>query len=85
MSKYPILDVYSRDMIGKPRETLQKLCDFLNVTCYDEFVDLASKMIYSKPSKTGYFVKWTKQQKRRVTREISKFQFLKYQFSFDSD
>ena len=85
MSKYPILDVYNRDMIGKPRETLQKLCDFLNVTCYDEFVDLASKIIYSKPSKTGYFVKWTKQQKRRVTREISKFQFLKYQFSFDSD
>ena len=85
MSKYPILDVYSRDMIAKPRETLHKLCNFLRVPCYDEFVDLALKIVYSKPSKTRYSVKWTKQQKERVTDEISKYQFLKSQFSFDSD
>ena len=85
MSKYPILDVYSRDVIAKPRETLHKLCDFLGVTSYDEFVDLALKIIYSKPSKTRYSVKWTKGQKERVTNEMSKYQFLKSQFSFDSD
>ena len=38
MFKYPILDVYSRDMIAKPRETLHKLCSFLNVTCDNEFI-----------------------------------------------
>ena len=85
MSKYPILDVYSRDVIAKPRETLHKLCDFLGVTCYTEFVDLALKIIYSKPSKTRRSVKWTKEQIERVTNEMSKYQFLKSQFSFDSD
>ena len=85
MSKYPILDVYSRDVIAKPKETLHKLCDFLGVTCYDEFVDLALKIIYSKPSKTRRSVKWTKGQKERVTYEMSKYQFLKSQFSFDND
>ena len=85
MSKYPILDVYSRDVIAKPRETLHKLCDFFGVTCYTEFVDLALKIIYSKPSKTRCSVKWTKEQIERVTNEMSKYQFLKSQFSFDSD
>jgi len=85
MSKYPILDVYSRDMIAKPRETLHKLCNFLSVTCYSEFVDLTLNILYSKPSKTRYSVEWTKEQKERVTNDISKYQFLKSQFSFDSD
>ena len=84
MSKYPILDVYSRDLIAKPRETLLKLCDYLNVTCYDEFVNSTIKILYSKPSKTRYSVDWTKEQKKRVTIEIRKFKFLKSYFSFDS-
>ena len=84
MSKYPILDVYSRDMIAKPRETLQKLCDFLGVPCYDEFVNSTIKILYSKPSKTSYSVHWTEEQKKRVTIEIRKFKFLKSYISFDS-
>ena len=42
MSKYPILDVYSREMIAKPRETLQTLCDYLS----DEFVKSTIKILY---------------------------------------
>lgn len=84
MSKYPILDVYSRDLIAKPRETLHKLCDFLGVPCYDEFVNSTVKILYSKPSKTRYSVHWTEEQKKRVTIEIRKFKFLKSYFSFDS-
>ena len=71
-SKYPILDVYSRDMIAKPRETLHKLCDYLNVTCYEEFVNSTLTILYSRPSKTRYSVKWTNEQKKRVVNEISK-------------
>ena len=85
MSKYPILDVYSRDVIAKPRETLRKLCDYLHVTCYDEFVTSTLKILYSKPSKTRYSVEWTDEQKKRVTNEINKLEFLKPYFSFNSD
>ena len=85
MSKYPILDVYSREMIAKPRETLQKLCDYLNVTCYEEFVNSTIKILYSEPSKSRYSVEWSNEQKKRVINEISKFKFLKSYFSFDSD
>ncbi|KAL9978397.1 hypothetical protein ACROYT_G015907 [Oculina patagonica] len=85
MSEYQILDVYSRDLLTRPRETLQKLCDFLGVTCYNEFVELTLKVLHSKPSKTRYSVEWTNEQIERVTNEINKYQFLKSFFSFDSD
>ena len=85
MSTYPVLDVYSRDMIEKPKETLHKLCDYLNVTCYDEFVKSTLKILYSKTSKTRYSIEWTNKQKKRVSNEISKLTFLKSCFSFESD
>ena len=85
MSKYPILDVYSRDVIAKPRKTLHKLCDFLSVTCDNEFVTLTSKILFSKPSRTRYSVQWTNKQKEKVINETAKYQFLKSAFSFDSD
>ena len=83
LSKYTILDVYSRDMIARPRETLHKLCQYLDVTCYDDFIN--STILYSKPSRTRYLVEWTNKQKKIVTYEISQYPFLKSQFSFDSD
>ena len=85
IAKYPILDLYSRDMIAKPRETLHKLCQYLTVTCYDEFINSTIKILYSKAAKTRYSVEWTNQQKQRVTYEISQYTFLKSQFTFDSD
>ena len=85
MSKYPILDVYSRDVIAKPRKTLHKLCDFLSVTCDNEFVTLTSKILFSKPSRTRYSVQWTNKQKEKAINETAKYQFLNSAFSFDSD
>ena len=85
MSKYPVFDVYSRDMIAKPKETLHKLCDYLNVSCYDEFVTLTSKILYSKPSRSRYSVQWTNKQKEEVINETAKYEFFKSVFSFDSD
>ena len=85
MSKYPILDLYSRDLIAKPRKTLDKLCDFLGVTCDKEFVTSTSKVLFSKPSRTRYSVQWTNKQKEEVVKKTAKYQFLKSVFSFDSD
>ena len=71
-------------MIAKPKETLHKLCDYLNVPCYDEFVNSTIKILYSKPSRTRHSVDWTDKQKKRITNDIRKFKFLKSYFSFDS-
>ena len=85
LSHYQILNVYNRDLIANPRRTLQMLCDFVGVSCYSEFVELATRDLYSKSSRTRYLVEWNNKQKEKVMKEIQKYSSLKSLFSFDSD
>ena len=85
LSHYQILNVYNRDLIANPRRTLQMLCDFVDVSCYSEFVELATRDLYSKSSRTRYLVEWSNKQKEKVMKEIQKYSSLKSLFSFDSD
>ncbi|XP_058959851.2 uncharacterized protein [Pocillopora verrucosa] len=85
LSHYQILNVYNRDLIANPRRTLQMLCDFVGVSCYSEFVELATRDLYSKSSRTRYLVEWSNKQKEKVMKEIQKYSSLKSLFSFDSD
>ena len=82
---YQILNVCSRDLLRNPRHTLQMLCDFVGVSCYNEFVELATRDLYSKSSRSRYLIEWSNEQKEKVMEEIQKCSFLKSLFSFDSD
>ena len=82
---YQILNVCSRDLLTNPRRTLQMLCDFVGVSCYNEFVELATRDLYSKSSRSRYLIEWSNEQKEKVMEEIQKYSFLKSLFSFDSD
>lgn len=82
--KFEVLDVYSHEVISKPRKILQTLCNFLEVTCYADFVESASKLLYAKPSLTRHAVAWTSKQKAKIMKEMSKYSFLE-RFSFNSD
>ena len=82
--KYEVLVVYSHEVISKPRENLQTLCNFLEVTCDNDYIDASSKLLYSKPSLTRHSVAWTREQKERITSEIKKYSFMK-PLSFDQD
>ena len=82
---YQILNVCSRDLLRNPRHTLQMLCDFVGVSCYNEFVELATRDLYSKSSRSRYLIEWSNEQKEKVMKEIQKCSFLKSLFSFDSD
>ena len=85
LSHHQILNVYNRDLIANPRGTFQMLCDFVSVSCYTAFVELAKNDLYSKLSRTRYMIEWSNERKEKVTREIQKFYCLKSHFSFESD
>ena len=82
---YQILNICSRDLLRNPRRTLQMLCDFVGVSCYSEFVELATRDLYSKASRSRYLIEWNNEQKEKVMEETQKYSFLKSLFSFDSD
>ena len=81
--KYEVLDIYTHEVVSQPRENLQKLCDFLEVTCDKDYLDACSELLFSKPSITRHSIVWTNEQKRRVSRLMGKYKFME-PFTFDS-
>ena len=77
-----VLDVPAHETVLRPRETLQKLCDHLGVTCSEDYFEKCSKIMYGKPSVTRDKVVWSDEQIKRVTKMMKSYPFFK-DFSFD--
>lgn len=52
--KYEVLDIYSHEVVSKPKQNLQKLCDFLQVTGDEDYLDASSELLFPKPSFTRH-------------------------------
>ena len=77
-----VLDVLGHETVLRPRETLQRLCGHLGVTCSEDYFEKCSKILYGTPSVTRNKVVWTEEQKQRVTKMTKDYSFLK-EYSFD--
>ena len=81
-----VLDIPGHETVLRPRETLQRLCDHLEVTCSEDYLERCSKILTGPRSKQLSFTRnsvvWTEEEKQRVTEMLKKFLFLK-EFSFD--
>ncbi|KAL9971610.1 hypothetical protein ACROYT_G017796 [Oculina patagonica] len=77
-----VLDIPGHETVLRPKETLLRLCDHLQVTCSQDYIAKCSKVLYGTPSVTRDKVVWTEEQKARVTELMKKYPFLK-QYSFD--
>ena len=77
-----VLDIQGHETVLRPRETLQRLCDHLGVTCYEEYIEKCTKILFGTPSVTRNKVVWTEEQKERVTEMMKNYPFLK-EYSFD--
>lgn len=77
-----MIDIPGHETVLRPRETIQKLCDHLGVTCSGDYLDKCSNIMYGAPSVTRDKVIWTEEQKRRVTQKMKEFPFLR-DYSFD--
>ena len=78
------MDVHGKDLITDPRATIVKLCDFLQVTCSDDYLDVVSRKIFSGESRTRYNLMWTDEQITRIEGNIQKFSSLRQYLNLDS-
>jgi len=81
--KFEVLNIYSHEVVSNPEDNLQKLCNFMEVSCDKDYIDASSKLFYSSSHLTRNFVVWSSKQKQRVVKEMEKYPFLR-SFSFDS-
>ena len=76
-------DVASMDVMTNTRETLMKICDFLEVTCSEKYLQDCASIVSPVPSKTRNNVVWTDDQIKRVQQLIKRFSFLR-RYSLDN-
>ena len=77
-----VIDIPGHETVLRPRETLQRLCDHLGVTCSEDYFEKCSKVMYGTPSVTRDKVVWSDEQITRVTEMMKSYPFLK-DYSYD--
>ena len=77
-----IIVIHNKDLIVDPKNTLIKLCNFLHVTCSNEYLQICTNKIYKTESKTRHMIEWTNEQLRVIQQNIDKFSWFEgYNFN----
>ncbi len=71
------------DMVASPVDQLAKLCDFLRVPAFPDYLNDCASVVYKKANKSRYELDWSKQQKKEVAKLIDKYDFFSG-YSWDS-
>ena len=79
--KDAVIDIPAHEMLLRPKETLQKLCDHLGVSCPKNYVEKCRGVLRA-PSVTRDKVLWTNEQVERVAKMMKGYDFLEG-YSFD--
>ena len=77
-----VLDISSDQLIFNSRETLRKICIFLDVTCYDSYLNKVERLLNGHSTRSRNLVAWRKEDRDLITTEGAKYSFLQ-SFTFD--
>ena len=77
-----VLDVPGMEMVKNPMETLRKVCQFLEITCTEQYLLDCAATVDPVPSITRHFIEWTSEQKNTVYDMMKKYPFFEG-YSFD--
>ncbi|XP_078342171.1 uncharacterized protein LOC144628003 isoform X2 [Oculina patagonica] len=78
------MNVVSMDAVKKPAETLRKICDFLDVTCSEKYIQDCAAIVDPVPSITRHRIVWKDEQINRVNEMMRKFPFYD-RFTFEDE
>lgn len=70
-----VIDIPSIEIVKNPTETLRKICEFLEITCTEQYLQDCAATVDAVPSITRNFITWTAEQKSRVYEEMKKYSF----------
>jgi len=77
-----VLDISSDELILNSRETLKKICIFLDINCYDSYLNKVEKLLNGQSTRSRNLVAWRKEDKDLISAEKAKYSFLQ-SFTFD--
>lgn len=79
-----VLEVHNTDLIHHTRETLGRICQFLNVPCPEWYLDACDEKVYKKVSRSRVLVEWNPRMRVKVKVLMKRYSFFQ-RYTFDSD
>ena len=77
------LQVYCEDLIAHPTETMSKICEYLNLECSSEFLQMCADKTFKSVSMSRHLVEWDLDMLSSLIKEIKTFPFFR-RYSFES-
>lgn len=71
-----LLDINGLDLVKNPVESMSKICQFIQITCSDDYLQACTKVVDPTPSTTRNYVVWSKEHMNRMYSEIEQYPFL---------
>ena len=76
------IDVPSMEIVKNPAETLRRICQFLEISCTEQYLQDCAATVDPVPSITRDFIEWTAEQRNTVYDMMKKHPFFEG-YSFD--
>ena len=73
-----VLDISSDELTFNSRETLRKICSFLDVECYDSYLNKVERLLNGHSTISRNLVAWREEDKDLITTKMAKYSFLQY-------
>ncbi|KAL9984583.1 hypothetical protein ACROYT_G006893 [Oculina patagonica] len=73
-----ILDVNGLELVQKPVETMATICQFIGISCSEDFLQACAKVVDPKPSITRHYVVWPQELLDQVYSMINTYPFLSH-------
>ena len=72
-----MLTLHHEDLIEDPIQFLTKLCNYLVIACSDYYLEKASEVVFSNPTKSRHSVEWSNETRDSIELAIQKYEFLR--------
>ena len=83
-SKLDILEVHNQDLIFNPRKTIKEMCDFIELSCSESYLDVCAHKIFKVTSQSRYRIVWEDHHLSKIKSHMKKFDNLQRYINFDS-
>ena len=77
-----ILEIHNKDLVKHTRDTILKICSFLEVDCPGEYIDACVNKVYNNVSMTRNFVHWPMELKVWIEEHMQLYPFFE-RYSFE--
>ncbi len=79
-----VLELHNCDFVLHPKETLQKICSFLDIDCPEDYLEECDEKTFKQVSKTRNYLVWDTEHLRQVEELTKTYPFFR-RYSFESN